>query len=116
MEVPNEYNTLVDTLRKQLDELLKELVQDPVRYALSKIPEILARKDWSEQQKIDAIRAMQLALTAPFLGAAVNAAHGSRMDLGTFLNYCGQAWEEVRSQMMAHVGQEILNRGTGENG
>jgi secreted Zn-dependent insulinase-like peptidase len=113
MELPDEYTLLIDTLKEQLDEILQELVEQPVAQALSKIPGILAREDWPEQQKIQAIRSLQLALTAPFLGAAVNAAHGSRMDLGTFLNYCGQAWEEVRNQMMAHVGQEILNRGVG---
>jgi hypothetical protein len=31
------------------------------------------------------------------------------MDLGTFLNYVGSAWEEVRSLHMAHMAADMLN-------
>jgi hypothetical protein len=111
MEQKNDFSHIAEALRENLDDMLGGLINEPVRQAVDQIPGILGRQDWTTEQKHDAVKQLQLALVAPFLGAAVNAAQASQMDLGLFLFYCGQAWEEVRSQQMAHIAQEMLNKG-----
>ena len=109
MEQNNDFSEIANALRDNLDEMLGGLVNEPVQQAVDQIPGILGRQDWTVEQKTDAIKELQLALVAPFLGAAVNSAQASQMDLGLFLFYCGQAWEEVRAQQMAHIAEEMLN-------
>jgi secreted Zn-dependent insulinase-like peptidase len=109
MEQKNDFSEIAEALRRNLDEMLGGLINEPVRQAVDQIPGILGRQDWTVEQKHEAVKELQLALVAPFVGAAVNAAQGSQMDLGLFLFYTGQAWEEVRSQQMAHIAEEMLN-------
>lgn len=110
----NDFSEVAEALRQNLDEMLGGMVNEPVAQAVDQIPALLGRQDWSQEQKVEAVKELQLALVAPFLGAAVNAAQASQMDLGMFLFYCGQAWEEVRSQQMAHIAEEMLNPEKGE--
>ena len=109
MEQKNDFTEIAEALRNNLDEMLGGLVNEPVSQAVDQIPSILGRQDWTTEQKMEAVKELQLALVAPFLGAAVNAAQASQMELGLFLFYVGQAWEEVRSQQMAHIAEEMLN-------
>jgi hypothetical protein len=115
MEQKNDFTEVAEALRENLDEMLGGLVNEPVSQAVDQIPTILGRQDWTMEQKTEAVKELQLALVAPFLGAAVNAAQASQMDLGFFLFYCGQAWEEVRAQQISHIAKEMLNPEGKEN-
>lgn len=110
------FDDVADQLKAHLDEMLMGMVDEPVRQALSQIPEIMKREDWTQEAKLEAIKKLQLALVAPFLNAAVNVAQGSQMDLALFLFYGGKAWEEIRSAQMAHIAQEMLTPKHGATG
>lgn len=103
---------VAEELRGHLNEMMQALISDPVRQAVDRIPGLLQRQDWTDQQKTEAIQMLQLALVTPFLNAAVNAAQACRMPLSSFLNYTGAAWEEIRGRQMAHIAEEMLNRNT----
>lgn len=109
MTTPENFEQLVEELRKQMNELMMEAVREPMNAAIAQIPTLMQREDWSQENKVKGVQAVRIAVCAPFLNAAVNAAHASGMDLGTFLNYVGSAWEEVRHQHMAHLAADMLN-------
>jgi hypothetical protein len=106
---PQDFEKLADELRKEMNELLQEAVREPMTAAIAQIPNLLQRQDWPMETRVTAVRTLQVAISSPFLNAAVNSAHASGMDLGTFLNYVGSAWEEIRSQHMARMAADMLN-------
>lgn len=109
MAEDRDFEQLADELRKDMNELMLESVREPMNAAIAQIPLLLQRQDWPMEKRIAAVRLLQVAVASPFLNAAVNSAHASGMDLGTFLNYVGSAWEEVRSQHMAHMAADMLS-------
>ena len=111
-----DFTETTEALKSGLTEMLMGMVNEPVQNAVNQIPAILARDDISEDEKIDMIEQLQLALVTPFVGAAVNVAQACRLELGVFLNLNGHAWEEIRSQLMSQVGAEMLSRAQQEPG
>lgn len=109
MAEAQDFEKLADELRKNMNELMMESVREPMNAAIAQIPLLLQRQDWEMEKRVAAVRMLQVAIASPFLNAAVNSAHASGMDLGTFLNYVGSAWEEVRSLHMAHMAADMLN-------
>lgn len=107
----NQLEKLANELRGQMNELMVAAVKEPMEAALQQIPIIMERGDWTMDQKVAAVRALQVAIISPFINAAVNASHSSGMDLGLFLNYCGAAWEEVRHQHITHIAADMLKPG-----
>jgi hypothetical protein len=91
-----------------MNEMVQESVREPIQAALSQIPIILQRQDWSMDVRVAAVRTLQVAIISPFLNAALNAAQVSGLDLGTFLNYVGSGWEELRSKHMTDVALGML--------
>lgn len=108
------FTDMTNELKQQLTEMVMGVVNEPVQQAVNQIPHIVGRQDLSQDQKIEIIEQLQLALVTPLVGAAVNAAQACRLELGVFLNLNGHAWEEIRGQLMARVGQEMLTRGVQE--
>jgi hypothetical protein len=106
-----DFTKMTDELKQQLTEMVMGMVNEPVQNAVEQIPHILGRQDLSEDEKIDMVELLQLAIVTPFVGAAVNAAQACRLELGVFLNLNGHAWEEIRQQLMTQVGAEMLGIG-----
>ncbi len=110
-----DFKELMREMRLGLDRAIMEQVTAPVQAAAGQIPVIMARKDWEEETKKEALELLQLSATAPFVGALVFAAMEMRMDLPTMLYNVGQGWEELRSKLMAHATQQQINRPKGPN-
>lgn len=110
-----DFKEIMREMRLGLDKAIMEQVSAPVQAAAAEIPAIMARKDWDEETKKEALELLQLSTTAPFVGALVYAAMEMRMDLPTMLYNVGQGWEELRSKLMAHATQHHINpQGTNE--
>jgi hypothetical protein len=105
------FQRMTDELKQQLTEMVMGVVNEPVQQAINQIPIILSREDLAEEEKIDVVEQLQLAIVTPLVGAAVNAAQACRLELGVFLNLNGHAWEEIRGQLMARIGAEMLSKG-----
>lgn len=94
---------------------LNELVQSDARKNTltieAKFPNMYKPEGLVDKERLEALHALQAAVTIPYLGAAMNIALNSDMSLADFLQYVGILWERMRAQMLAKVSEEILNKG-----
>ncbi len=102
---------LSEELRNHLNELMMGLVTEYVVAGAGQIPGIMARPDWTNDQKIDGARQIQNALVAPFVNGVVNSALATGMELGQVLFLVGRAWEDIRAEQLARQAEQMLNLG-----
>ena len=109
-EQPKSIQEIAEELRGQLNELMMGLVNEPVAQIVAQIPALVTRKEWSDEEKLEAAKQLRVAVIAPFINGLVNAANASGTDLGTVLFYLGKGWEEIRAERMAHIAQQMLTK------
>jgi hypothetical protein len=101
---------IAEDYRKQFNELLQEATRETILATVAQIPDLMQRTDWSQEQRIEAVKLLQSALVTPCINLSVNAAYGCSMSLADFLSYTAKCWEHLRNERLGRMIKEQLTK------